>query len=69
MKKFFAPNISGRGRLARAIWGMALIVGGVFLSGAHRWVASVLILFGAFAFYEAARSWCILRACGIKTRM
>jgi hypothetical protein len=69
MNKFFAPNINGWGRLARAIWGLGLIVAGAFFSGGHGWVAFVLILFGVFALYEAIRGWCIMRACGIKTRM
>lgn len=69
MKKFFAPNLTGRGRLVRAIWGMALIIAGLLLSGSHLWACVVLVLFGLFAIYEAIRGWCIMRACGIKTRM
>ncbi len=69
MKKFLAPNISGWGRLARAVWGVGLIVAGLLLPGASPWVRAVLFVAAAFAFFEALRGWCVMRACGIKTRL
>jgi hypothetical protein len=67
--KFFARNIDRRGRIARAIWGVALIGLGLFLSRPGRWFCFVLVAAGGFALFEAVRGWCIARACGIKTRL
>lgn len=69
MKKFFTPNLNALGRAVRAIWGIGLVAAGIFLSGFPGLVRVMLVVFGAFALYEAARGWCIMRACGIKTRM
>jgi hypothetical protein len=69
MNKFFAPNIGKAGRVARAAWGLGLIIVGFVLFDSIRWVSILLFLFGAFALYEALRSWCIMRACGIRTRL
>ena len=33
------------------------------------WVVGLLIALAVFAFYEAARGWCVMRACGIKTKL
>jgi len=69
MKRFFAPNIDRKGRLARALYGCAMIVAGGFLSRAsHPALGMAAILAGGFAWLEAARGWCVVRACGIKTR-
>ena len=67
--KFFSRNIDRRGRIARAIFDGLEIIGGLFLVRYSRWACVLLLLFGAFALYEALRGWCILRACGIKTRL
>ena len=69
MRKFFARNISSGGRLVRAIWGLACIVGGIALRSRSSWAFWLLLLAGGFALFEAARGWCIMRACGIKTRL
>jgi DUF2892 family protein len=70
VRKLFTPNIDSRGRLVRAALGIALLAGG--------WIAHVkeseglgvaLIVFGGFVCFEAARGWCVARACGIKTRL
>ena len=69
VNRFFAPNIDRKGRIARALYGGAMIVAGWLLSRAsHPGLAVAAILAGGFAWLEAARSWCIVRACGIKTR-
>ncbi len=69
MGKFFSPNIDRRGRVVRAVWGAALIVVGLLLLGRHPWICFGLLAFGAFALYEAARGWCLMRACGLKTKL
>ncbi len=69
MNNFFAPNIGRPGRIARAVTGVALIVAGLWLSGSCHWGCLALVLCGGFAIYEALRGWCLMRACGIKTKM
>jgi hypothetical protein len=69
MGKWFAPNINGSGRVARAIWGFLLLGLGVFVYSRSRLGCGLLIAGGAFALFEAARGWCVMRACGIKTKL
>jgi hypothetical protein len=69
MKKFFAPNIGTAGRVARAVWGLVLMIAGFFFLDSSKVFSVLLFLFGAFALYEALRGWCIMRACGVKTKL
>jgi hypothetical protein len=69
MKPFLTPNIDRRGRIARAIYGTLLLIAGGVAVFYVWWVGALLILAGAFGLYEAKRAWCLLRACGIKTRL
>ena len=68
MGNFFARNIDRHGRIVRAVWGAALIVAGILLSARSGWACVLLVAFGVFALYEAARGWCVMRACGIKAK-
>ena len=68
MGKFFKTNIDRRGRIARTVWGVLTTGGGIALLSWNRWAGSVLIAVGVFSFFEAARGWCVVRACGIKTK-
>ena len=69
MHRYFAPNIDGRGRLVRAGMGLALAVAAVAAGLKIGWVGRVLGAAAIFALFEAARGWCALRACGIKTKV
>ncbi len=69
MKHFFAPNIDAAGRAARAAIGLAFLLGAVVLRDDVPWLAVVLLAASIFTFIEAARGWCALRACGMKTRL
>lgn len=69
MKKFFRPNLETRGRLVRGIGGILLAAGGVVMGGVNLPVGVILVLFGAFMLFEAVRGWCVMRACGIKTKL
>jgi uncharacterized membrane protein HdeD (DUF308 family) len=71
-------NIDSKGKLARLIWGLMLLAGGVIVlltwawnsTGAWPWiVGAALIAGGAFAIFEARAGWCVVRALGFKTRM
>jgi hypothetical protein len=67
--KFFATNIGRRGRIARAVLGGILLIAGVSLAWIAWWACAIVLVAGVFTLFEAARGWCLLRACGIKTRM
>ena len=69
MKNFFLRNIDNRGRLVRALTGIALIITGLVVSAPDRWVCIALVASGGFVLYEAARGWCVMRACGIRTKL
>jgi hypothetical protein len=69
MKKFFAANIDLRGRIVRGTLGGLLVIGGVMICSYQVWAAVVLIVSGGFCLFEAVRGWCVMRACGIKTKL
>jgi hypothetical protein len=69
MKKFFTPNISSLGRWMRAALGLILLIGGLIAVGQLLWLGIALFISSAFVLFEAARGWCFLRACGIKTKL
>jgi hypothetical protein len=70
-------NIDQRGVKVRRVWGvMMFLVGGMlgmmsFWSGTWwLWaVAGLCVAAGIFAFWEARKKWCAVRAMGIKTPM
>ena len=69
VKKFFARNITGVGQFIRFLIGCGFFVGGVFAwRGEIRWLAVFFFIAGAFTWFEAARGWCVARACGVKTK-
>jgi hypothetical protein len=69
MGHFFASNIDRRGRIVRAIWGLICIVLAIFLARFSWWAFGIILAAGIFALYEALRGWCLMRACGIKTKL
>ena len=69
MRKFFSPNLDLRGRLVRGGGGALFVLSGIVVCGFDRWVAVGLILFGGFMLFEAVRGWCVMRACGIRTKL
>ncbi len=69
MKPLFSRNISNTGRLVRGLGALALLLGagiGFFVS---IWLGVALAVSGVFVLFEALRGWCLLRACGLKTRL
>lgn len=69
MKKRFAPNITRRGRVVRALFALGLLVGGFLALNHSIWLAVAFFIAAGFVFFEAARGWCVMRACGFKTPM
>jgi hypothetical protein len=70
-------NIDSRGKAARLIWGVLLLIVGLVLlftwampaRSAWGWAVTILCLAGgAFAVFEARAGWCVVRAMGFKTR-
>ena len=69
MRQFFAPNISGFGRWLRGVSSLACLAGAVYLYlHDQRALGLAFGAIGLFTLYEALRGWCVLRACGIKTK-
>lgn len=66
---FFSPNIEKNGRLLRGISSIALLVSAGFGFIFSIWLGFALLIFGIFVAFEALRGWCVMRACGIKTRL
>jgi hypothetical protein len=63
-----APNIEKKGRMIRGLTAAALLAGG-FAALFFNWILGlVLLASGGFVLFEALRGWCVVRACGIKTK-
>ena len=69
MKPFFSPNIENKGRVLRGVGALALIVGAGFGFTVSVWLGAALLASGLFVAFEALRGWCVMRACGIKTKL
>ena len=69
MKTFLRPNLDRAGRLLRASLAMLLLLGGLIVVSRITWLGALLFISAGFLFFEAARGWCVARACGIKTRL
>ena len=69
MKRFFSPNINHRGRIARGVIGSLCLIAGIIIVDYHLGIGLVFVVAGLFAIFEAARGWCLARACGIKTKI
>ena len=69
MSRFFQPNISHRGRMARGVIGALCLIAGIVVAGDISLWGLVLVSAGLFAIFEAVTRWCVLRACGIRTKI
>jgi hypothetical protein len=69
MTKFLAPNIDAKGRKVRAILGSLTLLAGVAVGFWDLRVGIVAGIGGVFMLFEASRGWCVVRACGIKTKI
>ena len=68
MSGFFNRNIGFQGRMARGIVGAVLLIAGIILADYELWAALPLVGLGLFCIFEALRGWCLIRACGIRTK-
>ena len=69
MPKFMSPNLERSGRVVRAVLGSLCVLGGGVACFWNAWAGVALIGSGAFMLFEASRGWCVMRACGIKTKL
>jgi hypothetical protein len=68
MSKFFRPNLDRQGRMARGVLGALCLIAGVIVAGDYTLWGLLLVIPGLFAIFESVSNWCIMRACGIKTK-
>ncbi|MBC8095066.1 MAG: DUF2892 domain-containing protein [Akkermansiaceae bacterium] len=68
MSRFFNRNIGFQGRIVRGVLGAILLIAGIIMADFELWICLTLVVFGLFVLFEAARGWCLARACKIKTR-
>jgi hypothetical protein len=69
MSHFFRPNIKRQGRIARGVIGSLCLIAGIILVDFVLWLGLIFVVAGLFAIYEALRGWCVVRACGLKTKI
>ena len=69
MKPFFKPNLDRHGRMARGVIGALCLVAGIVVAGDFSLWGLLLVVAGLFAIFEAISRWCVLRACGIRTKL
>jgi hypothetical protein len=68
MSKFFRPNLDRQGRMARGVLGALCLIAGVIVAGDYTLWGLILVVSGLFAIFEAVSKWCVMRACGIRTK-
>ena len=68
MNRFFRPNLDRHGRMARGVIGSLCLVAGIIIAGDYSLWGLIFVAAGLFAIFESIRGWCLVRACGIKTK-
>ncbi|MBV8815625.1 MAG: DUF2892 domain-containing protein [Verrucomicrobia bacterium] len=69
MNKFLARNLQTKGRIVRGGISAVLLLAALLCFSISIGLAILLLVSGLFVLFEAIRGWCVLRACGIKTRI
>ena len=70
MGSFFNKNLDMSGRRARGVIGAIVLIAGIIIAGDILWwLGLIFVVAGLFAIFEAVRGWCLLRACGIRTKI
>ena len=67
MVLFLRPNLELKGRILRASLALILAIAAPAVWPLSRVAALGLAASAVFVAFEAARGWCALRACGLKT--
>jgi len=68
VSRFFKPNLNFRGRMARGVIGTLCLIAGIVLVDYRLWLGLIFVAAGLFAIFESLRGWCVVRACGVRTR-
>ena len=68
MSNFFRPNLDRHGRMARGVIGALCLVAGIIVAGDISLRGLILVVAGLIAIFEATAKWCVVRACGIRTK-
>ena len=56
--------------MARGVIGALCLIAGIIVAGDYLWwLGLILVAVGLLAIFEAIRGWCLVRACGIKTKL
>ena len=55
--------------MARGVIGALCLIAGIILAGDFTLWGLIPVVAGLFAIFESIRGWCVLRACGIKTKV
>jgi hypothetical protein len=69
VSRFFQPNIKRHGRIARGVSGTLFLIAGIITVDFVLWLGLIFVGAGLFAIIEALTGWCLVRACGIKTKI
>jgi hypothetical protein len=69
VSRFFQPNLKRQGRIARGVIGSLCLIAGIITVDFVLWLGLVLVAAGLFAIFESVRGWCLVRACGLKTKI
>ena len=68
MSRFFKPNLNFRGRMARGVIGTLCLIAGIVVVDYRLWLGLIFVGAGLFAIFESVTRWCVVRACGVRTR-
>jgi hypothetical protein len=69
MKSYFARNIETKGRVVRGLAALVLLLTAIVSFQLSIFLCLISLASGLFVLFEALRGWCVLRACGVKTKM
>lgn len=69
VSRFFKPNLDRHGRMARGVIGALCLIAGIIVVDYVLWLGLIFVTAGVFAIFEAISKWCVVRACGIKTKI
>ena len=69
MKRYFVPNLQAKGRIVRGFVSLIFLLAAVSTFPLSAPLSLLLLASGLFALFEALRGWCVLRACGLRTKI
>jgi hypothetical protein len=54
--------------MARGVMGALCLIAGIIVVDYVLWLGLIFVAAGLFAIFESLRGWCLVRACGIRTK-